>query len=113
MSRWWTPRLLSAGFLLLALAWVVGNPPGSAPDEPEHYIRALSVGNGQLLGDTTGATPMGPQDERQAAFMHQITRQVRVPPTLAAPATWFCTVIDHSSSARCLNRSTAPYTLGT
>lgn len=105
----WAPALLSVGYLLLATAWVFGNPPASAPDEPEHYIRAVSVGRLELLGQPTDATPMRPQDARQAAFLHEITRSVAIPATLASPDAWFCTVIDHDASAACLDRrSPAP-----
>ena len=30
--------MLLAGFTLLTLAWIFGNPPGSSPDEAAHYV---------------------------------------------------------------------------
>jgi hypothetical protein len=42
--------LLSAGLALLVVAWVFGNPPGAAPDERAHYVRALGAGGLQLAG---------------------------------------------------------------
>ena len=46
------PALLSAGLVLVVLAWVFGNPPGAAPDERAHYVRALGAGDLQLAGRT-------------------------------------------------------------
>lgn len=43
--------LLGATLALLAAAWVFGNPPGSAPDEGAHFIRAIGAGHGDLRGD--------------------------------------------------------------
>src|SRR5215210_1972469 len=43
-------RLSAAGLTLLVLAWVFGNPPGAAPDERAHYVRALGAGALQLQG---------------------------------------------------------------
>jgi hypothetical protein len=42
--------LVAAGLALLVLAWVFGNPPGSAPDERAHYVRALGAGGLELAG---------------------------------------------------------------
>ncbi|MDQ6910656.1 MAG: DUF2142 domain-containing protein, partial [Actinomycetota bacterium] len=36
---------------LLVLAWAVTNPVTASPDEIDHFLRAQSVGRGQLLGD--------------------------------------------------------------
>jgi hypothetical protein len=46
------PALLAAGLVLVVLAWVFGNPPGAAPDERDHYVRALGAGQLQLAGKT-------------------------------------------------------------
>jgi hypothetical protein len=43
-----TPAALAAGWTLLVLAWIFGNPPFLAPDEPAHYVRAVSVGHASL-----------------------------------------------------------------
>ena len=34
------------GYGLLLVAWIGGNPPGSAPDEPQHHIKAVGVAYG-------------------------------------------------------------------
>src|SRR6476646_1346681 len=60
--------LLAAGLALLMLAWVFANPPGAAPDERAHYVRALGAGNLELAGDAFHPTP-----EHSEAFLAQRT----------------------------------------
>src|SRR5262245_27423996 len=55
-SRLLAPALLVAAYGMLITAWIVGNPPGAVPDEWSHYLRAVSIGHGQLVG-----RPPGPQ----------------------------------------------------
>ena len=42
--------LLVAGYVLLGAAWLFSTPPFKAPDEPAHYLRALTISDGRLLG---------------------------------------------------------------
>ena len=42
--------LVAAGMALLLAAWAFANPPGAAPDERGHYVRALGAGNLELSG---------------------------------------------------------------
>jgi hypothetical protein len=42
--------LFGIGLTLLMAAWVCGNPLGAGPDEAAHYVRALGVGGGDLVG---------------------------------------------------------------
>ena len=46
--------LLAAWALLLA-AWVVGNPPFAAPDEAQHFVRAVAMSEGRV--PTAAPTP--------------------------------------------------------
>ncbi len=96
------PLLLAAGYVALGAAWIGSNPPAAAPDEPEHYLRALSIGRGDFLGQPTRDTPMTPANPAQAAYLARTTRSVLVPAGLAVPPSWFCTVTNHDASARCL-----------
>lgn len=57
------PALTGAAIALLILAWVFANPPGTGPDEPAHYVRAIGAGGGHLLGDE-----YVPTAEERAAF---------------------------------------------
>ena len=63
-SRHTPVALLGAGLTLLVLAWVFGNPPGAAPDERAHYVRALGAGGLQLAGAT-----FEPTEEQREAFL--------------------------------------------
>src|SRR5215218_1737286 len=60
------PALLGAGLALLLLAWVFANPPGAAPDERAHYVRALGAGDLELAGRT-----FEPSEEQKRAFFAQ------------------------------------------
>jgi hypothetical protein len=81
-----SPALLVAlGFALLLAAWVVASQPFSAPDEGSHYLRALSIANGHLLGPKIPyPTPLIPA---QRAFVNQDTRAVLVPAVLGPNVT--------------------------
>lgn len=46
------PGLLILSYVLLTVAWIFGNPPGAAPDEPSHYFRALSLAHGEVVGES-------------------------------------------------------------
>lgn len=58
--------LLAAGVALLVMAWVFGNPPGAAPDESSHYVRALGAGGLELIGER-----FVPSEEQRRAFVQQ------------------------------------------
>jgi hypothetical protein len=49
-SRLSTFLVAWVGLSLLAIAWALGSPIGSGPDEPAHFIKAASVVRGQLVG---------------------------------------------------------------
>jgi len=100
-------------------AWVIGNPPPSAPDEWSHYLRAVSLGHGQLLGTSSGREGamaiVGPTrppflDERtyedELAWVAQNTRKVQLPAGLTPG--WFRCGGQQTNplvSARCLNNA--------
>lgn len=43
--------MLAVSYGLLVMAWAVTNPITASPDEIDHFLRAQSVGRGQVLGD--------------------------------------------------------------
>jgi len=112
------PWLVFASYALLLGAWVISNPPAAAPDEWSHYLRAVSLGRGQLLGTSSGPEGalaiVGPTrppflDEqtyqKELAWVAQNTRKVRIPAGLT-PGWFRCgQQTDPLIPARCLNTS--------
>jgi hypothetical protein len=43
--------MLVAAYLLIVVAWVGSNPPGAAPDESSHYIRAAGLSELDMYGE--------------------------------------------------------------
>jgi hypothetical protein len=96
----------------------MGNPPPSAPDEWSHYLRAVSLGRGQVLGTSSGREGaiaiVGPTrppflDEKayqdELAWVAQNTRKVRIPAGLT-PGWFRCgQQTDPLIPARCLNNA--------
>jgi Predicted membrane protein (DUF2142) len=87
--------LVVFGFALLLLAWTWTIPPGGSPDEMDHYVRALAVGQGDLHGAPNPqlSSPDWQQDPPKtccepgnATALHWIAlgvRYVRIPAALA------------------------------
>src|SRR3954452_22226295 len=95
-----SPWLVCASYALLLGAWVISNPPAAAPDEWSHYLRAVSLGRGQLLGAFSGregalaivgtTRPLFLDEatyQKQLAWVAQNTRRVRIPAGLTPG--WF------------------------
>jgi hypothetical protein len=115
-ARFCAPILLIAAYAFLVGAWVFGNPPGASPDEWSHYLRAVSIGHGQLVGEKAGpegalsylgsSPPPGFSKEQYRnalAWLGQNVRHVHVPADLTTA--WFgCSQFDASVPARCLER---------
>jgi Predicted membrane protein (DUF2142) len=84
--------LLGAGLVLLSAAWLFATPPFQAPDEAAHYLRALTIAEGRLLGPRVGVDAEGPgaligdgwRAEEQRWILHD-QRSVVVPAALAPP----------------------------
>jgi hypothetical protein len=111
------PWLLIAAYALLSAAWVFGNPPGAAPDEPSHYLKALAAGRGQWLGRPVSPLPdwqpPPPYDRPEAKtnpaqrqWLQQTTRAVDVPSALA-PGAFACNAFRPDASAACLGTPAA------
>lgn len=78
----WAPALVALGYALLVLAWTFGNPLVSGPDEGKHYVRALGIANGELVGEAA-VFPRGDASPDQLSWLDQNTRLVYVPPGLS------------------------------
>lgn len=96
----WAPAALVAGLGLLVLAWMVGEPPFSSPDEPSHYLRALSIPTDGLIGDENPGYEAPVLSPQQLATVRQEVRTVSVPPGLY-PAGLSCQILRPLDSAAC------------
>jgi len=76
---------LGLGFSLLLVAWVMATQPFAAPDESSHYLRALSLANGQLLGRKVPYPFRVGQSPAALVWVDQGTRAVWVPAGLSPP----------------------------
>jgi hypothetical protein len=102
---------------MVALAWVFGNPPGAAPDEGDHYLRAMAVASGDLHGRPNpalvGQPKSLPKDAGAPAladlWLKKGARIVTVPAGLA-PIEWGCDAFNSKRDASCLLGQTPPKT---
>lgn len=95
------PVLLVAGWGAVVFAWAFSNPPFAAPDEGMHYLRVLSVEQGDLVGPKTSPDAVIGVTDVQREWLVQLARTVEVPTGLAPPDA-ACYVFDRDSSAACL-----------
>jgi hypothetical protein len=76
------PHALVASYAVFAVLWAITNAPFSAPDESQHYLRAVGISDGHLIG--TPAVYNGPVlTPKETAWRHLLTRAVSVPPGLS------------------------------
>src|SRR3954452_7948674 len=94
--------MLAAGGALRPPAGALATPPFAAPDEASHYVRALGVGQGHLIGDEAPGLQIG-GTPRQAAWGKQLVREVEVPKGLD-PEPYDC-VREASASADCQDKA--------
>ncbi|GAC1573389.1 MAG: hypothetical protein NVS3B18_06740 [Candidatus Dormibacteria bacterium] len=78
------PLLVTAAYLLFGLAWVLSNPAGFAPDEPEHYIKAVGIGHGEIRGAPAPFTFLPGVDPQMLRWQNLNTRSVQVPAGMGA-----------------------------
>ncbi|MGO9898409.1 MAG: DUF2142 domain-containing protein [Solirubrobacteraceae bacterium] len=95
--------LLALGFALLVGAWVMSTAPFAAPDEQSHYVRALGLADGTILGKKVGYPDPG-LTQTQQAFISRDTRAFRVPAALS-PYDVGCTDGKPDSAGSCLEAS--------
>ncbi len=74
--------LVGAALALLLGAWVFSTPPFGGPDEAAHYLRAVNIANGKLLGPKV---PYSAPTAEQTAWVQHDVRGVLVPAPLAPP----------------------------
>lgn len=94
-----------AGYGLLMAAWVGANPPGSAPDEPAHHVKAVASALGEFTGTPVGNLEGHPPIRRP--FLAHVLQTFRLPPRLAADPRWACNAFTRAS-ADCLDSPLPP-----
>ena len=95
------PALLFAAWALLALAWAISNPPFAAPDEAAHYLRALGISEGRLIGSDPKVVPVQASPQQQA-YANMTTRDVQIPGKLS-PQDPGCYVLMPAVPATCVD----------
>lgn len=99
--------LVCAFIVLTGVAWIVGNPPGYAPDEPAHYTKAIGVGHRVWVG-TPGAYGIGPGfGPAQLEWINKAARVVEIQPNMA-PDRLGCSIFQPKESAACLEMNVPP-----
>jgi hypothetical protein len=99
---------LLAAYVLLVAAWVGGNPAMAVPDEAAHYLRAVDMGNGRLVGGTIDNYPPQPAlTPASYRWVRQAVRRVEVPAGLS-PVGVSCWVRDTTEPASCIDRVQPP-----
>jgi hypothetical protein len=79
----WRAVVLAVGLVLLIGAWEAATMPFDAPDEASHYVRAISLTNGVVLGPKVVYGPYPKSlSPTQQAWANLDTRAVRVPATM-------------------------------
>jgi hypothetical protein len=94
---------LALGWALLAVAWVFANPPFAAPDEMDHFVRAVGIAEGDLIGGRAPNVNLG-ADLAEIKFDKSTQRAVAVPANLD-PVPFNCYIVNPLDSAACLHRA--------
>ena len=77
--------MLGIALTLLLGAWVMATRPFFGPDEAFHYLRALTITNGRILGPKYSYPPTANIPHAQRVFANHDTRTVLVPSRLSPP----------------------------
>jgi hypothetical protein len=85
-------------YVLFGIAWGFSNPPGAAPDEPDHLVKALGMAHLDIGRALESPLPARPLLVRRNL---SISREVDVPARLA-PDGYNCFAFDGRATAACL-----------
>ncbi len=77
--------LLSVSLTLLGAAWSMSTQPFKAPDESSHYLRALTITEGHLVGRQVPYPQPQGFSAVALAWLNANTRATQVPPALSPP----------------------------
>lgn len=77
--------VLGIALTLLTLAWAMSSQPFAAPDEASHYLRALGLAHGTLLGPRVRNPALAGLPPTPKAFAQADSRGVLTPARLSPP----------------------------
>lgn len=87
------------GYGLLLAAWVFASPPGAAPDEPAHSVRALAAAAGQWQGVSVAPFLRGPgMSQGRVAFLNAQAQEFTVPDRLVVAEPCFIGRVDQPAT---------------
>jgi hypothetical protein len=95
---WVAALLFTLPYLLLMVAWAGSNPPGAAPDEPDHLVKALGMASLDIGTPYTGP----PYADSDAARRNASISRVVAIPTRLSPAGYTCEAQRPDLTAACL-----------
>ncbi|MET3806571.1 hypothetical protein ABIB25_003587 [Nakamurella sp. UYEF19] len=106
-GHWGSAGVFVVPYLILMLSWAFSNPPGAAPDEPDHLVKAIGMSSFDIGSKYTGAAVGngGIGQQRNAS----ISRVITVPGNLA-PVGYTCYAFRTDTSAACLSKTTTSTT---
>lgn len=97
------PTLLCVAYGLLLVSWAMSNAPFAAADEPAHYVRAIGVGSGHLVGPLDPYTEADfPNNPTTLRWLNDATRAVTVAGGMSS-RTATCNAFQPLASAACLS----------
>lgn len=103
---WRVAALFVVPYLILMLSWVLANPPGAAPDEPDHLIKAIGMATFDI-GDEYA--PVEPESGLLRQRNASISRVIPVPGNLS-PGGFACMAFKSTMPAACQYGTTATST---
>jgi len=95
--------LSTVAFVVLNVAWAFGNPPGAAPDENAHFVKAYATADGQFVGKPFSADLLAGLDARRASWLTVSGRSYRMPARLVPPSSGSCYAVDPDLTPDCLD----------
>lgn len=98
------PLVLIAAYALLMSSYVAGNAPFAAPDERFHYLRAMALAQGEVVGEPATFPPeeAAPLTPEMHAWVNQSARSFPVWPEMS-PMGYECQVGRSDHPATCMD----------
>jgi hypothetical protein len=99
------------GLMLLTFAWAGGNPPSASPDEPENFIKTVSVGHLQFSG-APYASSTAPLSELAKSWFVLTGRSYQLPAVIAPTPKDTCYQFEADKTAACQSDPRKPVSTG-